>query len=616
MKAALCSWMLMMPIASAAQSLLNPLPWVYDGGQPNAILGRSVASAGDVNGDGYDDILVGASEWDGFFSNEGRALLFLGSATGPSNTPDWSAYGNQGDSSFGHAVACAGDVNGDGFDDVVVGAYRFDLLNADEGAAFVYLGSPTGLALSPVWTMVSFQPNAAFGRSVAGAGDVNGDGYDDVLIGASQFANGQANEGRAYIFLGSASGPATTAWWTAESDWANAQFGGSVSSAGDVNGDGLADIVIGADAYTNGQSVEGKAYVFLGDPNAMSTTPAWSIESNAAQARFGRSVAGAGDVNGDGYADVVAGAPGYNNGNGNDGRAFVYIGGPTGLALTPLWQFINHGTGLAQFGGSVACAGDVNRDGYADMVVGEKDYESGQSREGRALVFAGAPSGPYLNPVWTYEPNVADAEAGNSVAGAGDVNGDGWPDVLVGVSSWSSGIFNQGRVLLFFGNAPSQPGAPFCTIESIGVDHSTSCPCGNGGTRTSGCAHSFGTGARMKATGQSASDTVVLAASEEPATSFTLFMQHDAPDDRVFHDGVICAGGSLVRLRGRAAVAGESSFPNSAFAQDQTITLSQRGAVFPGQGVRRYYAAWYRNAATTFCPPATANVSNGWIIDW
>jgi hypothetical protein len=91
-------------------------------------------------------------------------------------------------------------------------------------------------------------------------------------------------------------------------------------------------------------------------------------------------------------------------------------------------------------------------------------------------------------------------------------------------------------------------------------------------------------------------------------------LQHDAAGDFIFHDGVLCAGGTLIRLRGRNAVLGAASFPNPLF--DSTITLSQRGGVFPGQGVRRYYSAWYRNASPTFCPPATANVTNGLFVDW
>jgi len=165
------------------------------------------------------------------------------------------------------------------------------------------------------------------------------------------------------------------------------------------------------------------------------------------------------------------------------------------------------------------------------------------------------------------------------------------------------------------------PGAPvfeaFCSNGSLGTDHTTACPCGNVGAASNGCAHSFSaSGSNLTATGTAAADDVILDATNLPSTSFTLFMQHDAAADGIFHDGVLCAGGSLIRLRGRGAVGGQAIFPNSAFPNDATLTLSQRGSVTVGSGALRFYAAWYRNASTTFCPPATANVSNGFKIVW
>jgi len=178
---------------------------------------------------------------------------------------------------------------------------------------------------------------------------------------------------------------------------------------------------------------------------------------------------------------------------------------------------------------------------------------------------------------------------------------------------------------------PTFPGNPFCTNASLGTDHTTPCPCGNVGLAGNGCAHSFSVdGGNLVANGVIADDNVsspgpnpvVLTASNLPATAFTLFMQHDALADTVFHDGVLCAGGTLIRLRGRGAGPGQfqpngvAIFPNNAFANDSTLTLSSRGGQVPGNGNTRFYAGWYRNASTTFCPPATANVSNGWTITW
>jgi hypothetical protein len=160
-------------------------------------------------------------------------------------------------------------------------------------------------------------------------------------------------------------------------------------------------------------------------------------------------------------------------------------------------------------------------------------------------------------------------------------------------------------------------GVAICTNGSFGIDHATPCPCGNTGEVDHGCAHSSDpNGARLTATGAPAMDDIVLSAEFMPANTFALFLQHDAAGDATFHDGVLCASGALVRLRGRSANAGSASFPNSAFAQDATTTLSASGGVAPGQGVRRFYSTHYRNTSSTFCPPSTANVTNGWQVDW
>src|SRR5439155_4465222 len=190
----------------------------------------------------------------------------------------------------------------------------------DEGRAFVFLGSASGLASTPAWTAESDQASADFGASVATAGDVNGDGYADVIVGAHLYDNGQSNEGRAFVFLGSASGLASTPAWTAESNQANADFGVSVATAGDVNGDGYSDVIVGAPLYDNGQTDEGRAFLYLGSASGLSASPAWTAESDQAGAQFAASVASAGDVNGDGFDDVLVGAPLFDNGQTDEGR--------------------------------------------------------------------------------------------------------------------------------------------------------------------------------------------------------------------------------------------------------------------------------------------------------
>ena len=440
----------------SAASLTSSAAWTAEGNQISAYLGLAVAGAGDVNGDGYADVVVAAPYYDGGQAAEGRAYVYHGSAAGLSTAANWTAESNQANARFGFSVAGAGDVNGDGYADVVIGAYYYDGGQTDEGAAFVYHGSAAGLGdngtpANADWTAESDQANARFGISVAGAGDVNGDGYADVVVGADLYDGGQTDEGRAYVYHGSETGLSTSANWMAENNQAAAYLGTSVAGAGDVNGDGRGDLVVGAYGYDGGQADEGRAYVYHGSATGLSTTANWTVESNQAAAFFGLPVAGAGDVNGDGYADVVVAARYYDGGQTDEGRAYVYHGSAAGLASSAAWTAESNQAG-AEFGVSVVGAGDVNGDGYADLVVGAYRYDNGQTDEGWATVYHGSAAGLASSAAWTAESNQAGAEFGTAVAGAGDVNGDGYADVIVGAYRYDNGQADEGAALVYYGN--------------------------------------------------------------------------------------------------------------------------------------------------------------------
>ncbi len=242
-----------------------------------------------------------------------------------------------------------------------------------EGIASVYYGSATSPSVTANWTAESDQVNAWFGINVASAGDVNGDGYSDVIVGSPNFSNGQTSEGRAFVFYGSASGLSLSFNWTAESDQANALFGQSVAAAGDVNGDGFSDVIVGAPNFDNGQTDEGRAYVFNGSSSGLSVIATWTAEIDDPSASFGRSVASAGDVNGDGYSDVIVGIPYY--GGADAGMTLVYHGSATGpnTSANNLVVGLNAGD---NFGYSVSGAGDLNADGYSDVIVGAKSWNT------------------------------------------------------------------------------------------------------------------------------------------------------------------------------------------------------------------------------------------------
>jgi hypothetical protein len=449
--------------------LVDPLSsaptWTAEGNQGEAGFGYSVATAGDVNGDGYSDVIVGAHQYDNGETDEGRAHLYHGSAAGLSASPDWAAESNQAGANFGMSVATAGDVNGDGYSDVIVGAHQYDNGETDEGRAYVYHGSSTSLGASPAWTAEGDQIDAWFGSSVATAGDVNGDGYSDVIIGAPSYSNGQTYEGRAYLYHGAAAGLAASPAWTAEGDQAYAYFGGSVAVAGDVSSDGYSDVIVGARQYTNGEPAEGRAFVYQGSPAGLAASPDWTAESDQAWASFGISVATAGDVNGDGHSDVIVGAAGYTNGEIEEGGAYLYQGSSAGLAAVSGWA-AESDQAHAQLGESVATAGDVNGDGYSDVIVGAYRYDNGQTDEGRAFAYFGSSGGLAASPDWTAESDQAYAHFAYSVATAGDANGDGYSDVIVGAPSYADGQTDEGRGFVYYGSSTGLSASPDWTAQS------------------------------------------------------------------------------------------------------------------------------------------------------
>jgi hypothetical protein len=457
------------PLATAAN-------WSVESNQTAAQMGISVASAGDVNGDGFDDVLIGTHQYDSSFTNEGSVALYYGSATGIGATPDWVVYGGQANANLGISVASAGDVNGDGYSDILVGAEYYTAANAQEGAAYLWYGSPTVPSVSANWSATGGVANAFFGQSVASAGDVNGDGYSDILIGAYNYANGQSTEGAAFLWNGSPNGlscgagcpvAANTANWRVEGNQNNASLGFAVASAGDVNGDGYADILVGASGYTNPISMEGAAFLWYGSAHGIAcgagcpTTPAsaaWNILGGQIGAAMGRSVASAGDVNGDGYDDILVGASSMDVGNTDEGIAYLWYGSASGPAAIADWNAQANQDG-AYMGFSVASAGDVNNDGYSDIIIGASLYDNGEADEGAVFVWHGSASGMAANgipdtnglpdigdEVWRIEGESNGAWLGYSAASAGDINGDGYSDVVVGAPLFSNPNNGEGQV--------------------------------------------------------------------------------------------------------------------------------------------------------------------------
>lgn len=431
--------------------------WESTGGnQTGAIFGYSSASAGDVNHDGYADAVVGSPSYN---SGGGRVDLFLGSAAGLNTSSTWTALGS-GSDALGMSVASAGDVNFDGYSDVIIGA---EGVNSYAGAAFLFLGEANGLGTSPILVGSGENGNEFYGFSVASAGDVNNDGYDDVIVGAYKYNNG-SGAGRAYLYLGSASGINTTAVWTAtgehavgtnDGDW----FGRRVKGIGDINKDGYDDVAVGADKYhlnygqPDEQADSGKVYIYLGSASGLNSSAYWtSTGDSQAGARFGMSVAG-GDVNGDEYQDVIVGAHQYTTANSQAGKIYVYYGSASGLATTPGWTTSGDDQADAWFGYSSSSL-DVNADGYGDIIVGAVRYDQIRTNNGKIYLYLGSPSGLVSSPEWTTYGTNQNTDAlgerfGISVA-SGDVNNDGYDEIITGAEGYEQNI---GRATLYTNQA-------------------------------------------------------------------------------------------------------------------------------------------------------------------
>jgi N-acetylneuraminic acid mutarotase len=679
----------------------------------SAYYGSTVAWAGDVNGDGYDDLLVGDSGFPAIGTDRGRVHLYYGTPSGVAAVPAWTEEGENDHDLFGIAIASAGDVNSDGYADVLIGAYGYD---SSRGKVYLYLGSATGLAADPVWTAQGEYAGDQYGTSVAGAGDVDGDGHDDIVIGAAGYASAQ---GKIYLYYGSPNGivtawsltgslnaarmehqatlladgrvlvtggygidyvaagdelydPSTGLWrstaslsgmraghtatllpngkvlvtgghdaswtprasadlydpvselwtpaadlsaprynhtatllqdgkvlvtgglgtdwqtlataevydpqldlWTPAGSMANARYdhvavllndgrvlvlgngaelydpltylwapaespstryeyrtatllkSGQVLVAGGGVEDGITAVAELYDPLTGlwtptGNMVsartehratllaDGRVLVTGGyysdyglagaevyDPATASWTPAggndasrvyhsstllpsgkvllaggdgggsnplvsadlfdpegrerWTATGEYAGVSYGSTVAGAGDVNGDGFADMLVAAFSYIPGiSGGRGKVYLYQGEPGGPLPFPSWTLVGAEQG-DELGTAVAGAGDVNGDGYDDVVLGAPGYPAG-ARRGQAYIHYGSGSGVSTESGITLAGQSDGDWFGSAVAGAGDVNGDGYDDVLVGAYQ-ALGDPPQGQATLYYGSA-------------------------------------------------------------------------------------------------------------------------------------------------------------------
>jgi CARDB protein/SdrD B-like protein/FG-GAP repeat protein len=491
--------------------------------------GHSVSSAGDVNGDGYDDMLIGAVEADpAGGSSAGETYLVFGKPTGLWEDIDFNGsvpsamairiFGDDMNDQSGASVSSAGDVNSDGYDDLLIGAHWADPAGGSQaGEAYLVFGH------GGAWADIDFNGSVPLatairifgddaddrsGYSVSSAGDVNDDGYGDLLIGAhvADPAGGPL-AGETYLVFGhggawvdidfNGSVPSTTAIRIFGDD-AHDHSGNSVSSAGDVNSDGYDDLLIGAFlADPAGGPDAGETYLVFGHDGAWadidfngSVPPATAIRIFGEDAfdKSGHSVSSAGDVNDDGYGDLLIGAYSADTASGSDaGETYLVFGHGGAWADIDFNGTVPLATAIRIFGDdaddwsgiAVSSAGDVNSDGYDDLLIGAHVADpAGGSQAGETYLVFGHGGAwvdidfngtvPLATAIRIFGDDAFDW-SGRAVSSAGDLNSDGYDDMLVGAAfadpaggSWA------GETYLVFGRGSESTdlyGTSFDVVE-------------------------------------------------------------------------------------------------------------------------------------------------------
>lgn len=405
--------------------------WRFDVAARDAPMAGAWGISPDYNRDGYGDVAVGAPF---AASSAGRVAVHLGGAGGTRAGASAVLRGPDGDGAeHGLALASAGDIDGDGFGDLAVGS---------PGAArvWIYFGGPSGIPETGARRIAIEAPGdggSRFGGAVASAGDVDGDGYGDLLVAATGEG---VTPGRAYVYRGRAGGIERT---PARTLTGAGRFASALAGGFDLDADGFADIAIGAHAA--GPNMAGAVHVFHGGPEGIGETATTTIASVIESAQLGFSVAGAGDLDGDGYADLAIGAP---NTSMARGEVHVHYGGPGGVSVTPDLVIAGINSGGGFFGHSVAGLGDGNGDGFDELVVGAFGTND---RAGRVSVFLGGADGLVTSTRTTVEgPFGAAGDFGWAVASAGDVDGNGRHDLVVGAPGVDD---RRGRAYVFRGGS-------------------------------------------------------------------------------------------------------------------------------------------------------------------
>jgi hypothetical protein len=524
--------------AAAAQAPLYDFFTLTAGEQ----FGAAVAGAGDVDGDGFGDFAIGAERATGLAPDSGVVRIYSGQNASLIRELKGELTGDR----FGHAIESLGDLDGDGRPELLVGAPLHDaFLGVDRGAAYIFDGA-TGV---PVTKLYGNGADNQFGWSVTAVPDVNFDGVTDFAVGAPrETVGGNTLTGTVRIYSG-----ATRALYRLHNGVAQGdRFGFSIDGSADINGDGRGDLIVGA-PQADGAGIfdSGRAYRISGAPTSGAVLTTYSGGTTAGW--LGHTVAAVPDTNGDGVWDVALGEPFVSIGGvGGSGRIRVFSG-TNGAVLLTLTGALND-----SYGWVMSAMKDFDGDGRGDLLVGSPFAEySNWTNAGLAHVYSGA-TGAILTTMTGYE----DGETfGDSIADAGDINNDGFNDVIAGSANYSQYGLNAGRARTALGNAEFPTN--YCTGKQNSV----------------GCTPSIGIGGCASAT---VGQLGIVGFNVLPNVSGLMIWSHTSAATPFFGD-TLCVGGPIRRT-------------------PVQTSINNVGSGLPCEGIYSYYFSHAQMAAEGFTP--------------